>query len=292
MMGRWYVTSSEGCQLLNGKLAAEIAIRQARRVRVGRKVGKVIVTIFEPSYEDYTQVHVAAEISAARKVEIFSNAGVRCERYRIGNNSTIDEVEEFFSRCSDSVEVTAVIVQSPVPPKFIAAMSALSDLKDLDCVVEGRGPSATASAVATLARPFLSAGATTAVIGGAGRVGGAITSSLIAQGCNPTVIELGDNLAQIADFDVVISAVGQPSLIGPIYMKPRHALLLDVGFSVVVRGEDIAFLGDFCPSSYKYSEHASPVPGGVGPVQIASLLERLLGLIGHQSESWEDYYLG
>ncbi len=73
--------------------------------------------------------------------------------------------------------------------------------------------------------------------------------------------------------DVLISCTGQPHLIKPNWVKP-NLIAIDVGISKV-NGKTA---GDFDPHVYQLAKIALPVPGGIGPITIVSLLENSLDL--------------
>ncbi|WP_293932115.1 hypothetical protein [Iodobacter sp.] len=85
-------------------------------------------------------------------------------------------------------------------------------------------------------------------------------------------LDIGSNLFQLSDVDIVISAVGKKNLILPKHLYTHKKLLIDVGFQYdesVNQG-----FGDFSQSCYEYSTFHTPVPGGIGPLQVLTLLER------------------
>lgn len=76
--------------------------------------------------------------------------------------------------------------------------------------------------------------------------------------------------------DILISAVGKPSLVKPDWVKPE-AILIDVGISRIMQQESTAKLqGDIAPEAYEIASYITPVPGGVGPVNVACLMRNVL----------------
>jgi methylenetetrahydrofolate dehydrogenase (NADP+)/methenyltetrahydrofolate cyclohydrolase len=73
--------------------------------------------------------------------------------------------------------------------------------------------------------------------------------------------------------DVLVAAVGRPGLVGREHVRPG-AVVIDVGINRTAEGKLVGDV-DFAAAS----EHASwitPMPGGVGPMTIACLLENTL----------------
>lgn len=88
-----------------------------------------------------------------------------------------------------------------------------------------------------------------------------------------TELDAGDDLRRVADADIVISTAGSPHLLTRDHLGERHRLVVDAGFSP--RGDRVVF-GDVHPNAVTIPQYLTPVPGGVGPVEMAVLMERLV----------------
>ena len=75
---------------------------------------------------------------------------------------------------------------------------------------------------------------------------------------------MGDDLARLKDFDVVISATGQPGLVKASMVK-EGVVAVDLGYPKA----------DFDDGVKEKASVITPVPGGVGPVTVLSLFENL-----------------
>ncbi len=115
-----------------------------------------------------------------------------------------------------------------------------------------------------------------AVIGSQGAVGKPLVHFLKQKTTNIFEIDLETKKPKkfTNQADVVISCTGQPHLIKPNWVKPG-LISIDVGISKV-NGK---IAGDFDPKVYQLSSLAVPVPGGIGPVTIISLLKNSLELL-------------
>ncbi len=71
--------------------------------------------------------------------------------------------------------------------------------------------------------------------------------------------------------DIVVAAIGQSHFLKASMIK-EGAVLLDVGISRSADGLD----GDICPGAYEVAGHVSPMPGGVGPMTRAMLLQNVV----------------
>lgn len=75
----------------------------------------------------------------------------------------------------------------------------------------------------------------------------------------------------IAEHDIIIVAIGKPEWVKKAWLLP-HQVVIDVG---IHRRED-GLCGDVEKEAYEYVHNATPVPGGVGPMTIASLFENTM----------------
>ena len=82
----------------------------------------------------------------------------------------------------------------------------------------------------------------------------------------------------------VVSASGVPRLVDERHLKPKHKLVVDSGF---VPLPNQLVIGDVKRSAYNIPQNITPVPNGVGPMQMAVLLERIIELAGLEIEKWD-----
>jgi methylenetetrahydrofolate dehydrogenase (NADP+) / methenyltetrahydrofolate cyclohydrolase len=117
-----------------------------------------------------------------------------------------------------------------------------------------------------------------AVVGSSGFFGKEIVSWLDMIGVRFMPFDIGDSLHEVKRANIVVSAVGKPGLISDKHLKSDTFLLIDLGFRYDVGVG--SFLGDFDRSAYCSTEYFTPVPGGVGPLNVLTLLERAVRTIG------------
>ncbi|RJQ36558.1 bifunctional 5,10-methylenetetrahydrofolate dehydrogenase/5,10-methenyltetrahydrofolate cyclohydrolase [Candidatus Microgenomates bacterium] len=114
------------------------------------------------------------------------------------------------------------------------------------------------------------------IVIGKGATGGGPTAALLKKlGANPQVIDSKTKNPEelTKEADIVISAVGRPNIIKPEMIK-KGVILITVGMS---KGGDGKLHGDYNEEEIKdITSFYTPVPGGVGPVNVAMLLENLV----------------
>ncbi|MFA6272157.1 MAG: bifunctional 5,10-methylenetetrahydrofolate dehydrogenase/5,10-methenyltetrahydrofolate cyclohydrolase [Patescibacteria group bacterium] len=86
----------------------------------------------------------------------------------------------------------------------------------------------------------------------------------------------GRKIDAVKNMDIVISALGKPHFIQSKHIK-KGAIVIDVGYNR--KGKKV--VGDVHPSVIKKAGYLSPVPGGVGPMTVAMLLENTYQLAKH-----------
>jgi methylenetetrahydrofolate dehydrogenase (NADP+)/methenyltetrahydrofolate cyclohydrolase len=113
------------------------------------------------------------------------------------------------------------------------------------------------------------------VIGVSNHVGRPLILELLLAGCSTTGCHrfTRDLAAEVRQADIVVSAAGRPGLVRGEWIKPG-AVVIDVGIN---RLEDGRLVGDieFEPARERAS-WITPVPGGVGPMTVATLMENTL----------------
>ncbi len=88
------------------------------------------------------------------------------------------------------------------------------------------------------------------------------------------VIEAHDDLGLLRQCNTIVSSTGVPGLLRPGALDARHRIIIDVGFTPV-SSDPLIVLGDVNPAAVPPDAYYTPVPGGIGPMQIAILLERI-----------------
>lgn len=113
------------------------------------------------------------------------------------------------------------------------------------------------------------------VVGASNHVGRPMALELLLAGCTVTVCHSAtrDLAGEVGRADIVVAAVGRPEMVKGAWIKPG-AMVVDIGIN---RLDDGRLVGDVEFAAAK--EHAgwiSPVPGGVGPMTVATLLRNTL----------------
>jgi len=205
--------------------------------------------------------------------------GAELDIYRIPEKVKLDDLILLIDTLNTDKTVQGIMIQLPLPGEISNHKSQITNsiapAKDVDGL---RSDSIflhpTSKAVmdilrlALKARPLKQEGLRVVVIGATGMVGTPLVKELKIQGYK--VIECDTKTptlkGETLQGDIVISCAGVPNLIMDDMVKPG-AIVIDVGSP---RG-DVDF-----DLVVKIASFITPVPGGVGPVTISSLLENLV----------------
>jgi methylenetetrahydrofolate dehydrogenase (NADP+)/methenyltetrahydrofolate cyclohydrolase len=185
--------------------------------------------------------------------------------------------------------VDGILVQLPLPPplRARAVIEALNPAKDVDglhpvnagLLQEGRAllapctPRGVMRLLADAQVPL--AGAKAVVLGRSVLVGKPVAAMLLSADATVTVAHsrTQDLAAECRSADVLVAAVGRPCLVQGDWIKPGAAVM-DVGINRIADGSLVGDV-DFAACAER-AGWITPVPGGLGPMTIACLLENTL----------------
>jgi len=268
---------------------AEVAAEVAELARGGTTVGLATVLVGD---DPASAVYVRNKHRAAAAV------GMRSIDEHLPAGTSQAEVEGLIDRLNADPDVHGIIVQLPLPAALDgqAAVERVDPAKDADglhpfnlgLLVLGRpGPvPATPAGILRILRHYdvETAGRTAVVVGRSFLVGRPLALLLGAKGVDATVVQAHSRTRDLAGVcrtgDILVAAVGRPRMFDASYVK-EGAVVVDVGINRV----DGALVGDVDTASVAEVAGAlTPVPGGVGPMTIASLLANTVMLARRRTE--------
>ena len=231
-------------------------------------------------------------------------AGILAEVFQLSGDTTQDELRTLISELNTDARFHGVIVQLPLPPQVgegavIEAVDPAKDVDGLHPMNMGRllagdplfVPATPAGIQQMLLRSgFDPEGAHVVVCGRSNIVGKPLAGLLMQRraGANATVTVCHTGTRDLAEIarraDILVAAVGRPRFIGADMVRDG-AVVIDVGINRVEapeRKSGYRLVGDvdFGPVAEKAAA-ISPVPGGVGPMTIAMLLDNTLKAARH-----------
>jgi methylenetetrahydrofolate dehydrogenase (NADP+)/methenyltetrahydrofolate cyclohydrolase len=209
-----------------------------------------------------------------------AKVGISSRKTELGAGITTAELVSRIKALSDDPAVDGILLQHPVPAGIDerAAFEAIAPDKDVDGVTrtsfatmafaEGGFESATPGGIMALldAYGIPLAGKHAVVVGRSPILGKPAGMLLLARDatvtyCHSRTPALGD---RVAEADVVVAAAGRPGLVRGEWIKPG-AVVVDAGYAD--NTGDVEF-----EAAAERASYITPVPGGVGPMTIATLL--------------------
>jgi methylenetetrahydrofolate dehydrogenase (NADP+)/methenyltetrahydrofolate cyclohydrolase len=283
-----------GAGIIDGKAVAArvragVAARVAELVAQGRPApGLAVVLVGD---DPASQVYVRNKARATREVGLVSI------EHKLPATAGEAELLDLVGELNRRPDVHGILVQFPVPKhidmvKVIEAIDPAKDVDGLHPVNAGRlasGGKALAPCTPTgclilarSVRPDL-AGLEAVVIGRSNLVGRPVAQLLLNANCTVTLAHsrTRDLPAVARRADLLIAAVGRPGMVRGDWIKPG-AVVIDVGINRVAGpdGKD-RLVGDVAFEEARSVAGAiTPVPGGVGPMTIACLLQNTLQAAG------------
>lgn len=212
--------------------------------------------------------------------------GISGQIHYLSQDSTTRDITDLIDKLNQDSLVTGLMVQLPLPSQIdtTQVLMAIDPLKDADglspinlgLLFQKKNiaiPSATSLGIMKLLEEYnidLS-GKNAVIIGRSPDVSLPLFAQLMDKNCTVTICHsFTKNLSEItSQADILISAIGKPNFLGREFVK-KNAVIIDVGYaSDPTTGKTT---GDFDFEQVKdLVSFITPVPGGVGPMTIASL---------------------
>nr|WP_288467430.1 bifunctional methylenetetrahydrofolate dehydrogenase/methenyltetrahydrofolate cyclohydrolase FolD [uncultured Pseudomonas sp.] len=278
-------------QLIDGKtIAANIRQQIAQRVAERREQGlrapglAVILVGSDPA----SQVYVAHKRKDCEEVGFISRA------YDLSAETSQDELRDLIDSLNEDASIDGILLQLPLPAHLDASLLLERIRPDKD--VDGFHPYNIGRLAQRmpLLRPCTPKGIMTllastgqdlygmhaVVVGASNIVGRPMAMELLLGGCTVTVTHrfTKDLAGHVAQADIVVVAAGKPGLVKGEWIK-EGAIVIDVGIN---RQADGKLIGDVVyETALPRAGWITPVPGGVGPMTRACLLENTLHAAEH-----------
>lgn len=273
-------------QIIDGKAVAQstrqqVALRVQQRLAAGKRAPCLAVVLV--GMDAASQVYVGSKRKACEEVGFVSFS------YDLPASTTQQELFDLIDSLNADQKVDGILVQLPLPAGLDASaiLERIHPLKDVDGFhpynigrLAQRMPALRPCTPKGIIKLLQSTGIQirgmdAVVVGASNIVGRPMALELLLAGCTTTVChKFTKQLEQhVRRADLVVVAVGKPEFIPGDWIKPG-ALVIDVGINRLESGK---LVGDV--EFDKAKEHArfiTPVPGGVGPMTVACLIENTL----------------
>jgi methylenetetrahydrofolate dehydrogenase (NADP+) / methenyltetrahydrofolate cyclohydrolase len=265
---------------LRGRLATEVAALKAQH---GFVPGLAVVLVGEDP---------ASQVYVRNKAKQTSEVGMASFEHKLGKETGQAELLALVERLNADPAVNGILVQLPLPKQIDpqAVLDAIDPAKDVDGFhVVNAGKLATGGKALVPCTPLgclmllkdrlgdLS-GKRAVVVGRSNIVGKPMAQLLLGESCTVTIAHsrTRDLAGECRRAEILIAAVGKPEMIRGDWIQPG-ATVIDVGINRIERDGKTKLVGDVAyDEAVKVAGAITPVPGGVGPMTIAVLLQNTL----------------
>nr|VFJ89762.1 MAG: methenyltetrahydrofolate cyclohydrolase /5,10-methylenetetrahydrofolate dehydrogenase (NADP+) [Candidatus Kentron sp. H]VFJ91308.1 MAG: methenyltetrahydrofolate cyclohydrolase /5,10-methylenetetrahydrofolate dehydrogenase (NADP+) [Candidatus Kentron sp. H]VFJ97826.1 MAG: methenyltetrahydrofolate cyclohydrolase /5,10-methylenetetrahydrofolate dehydrogenase (NADP+) [Candidatus Kentron sp. H] len=269
-------------QLLDGRIIARrllgtVRERVALRVEGGlSRPGLAVILVGEDP---------ASRIYVRNKRRACEETGIRSAAYDLPANVRQNALLDLIDTLNEDPEIHGILVQLPLPEHIDAEaiIERVLPTKDVDgfhpynmgrlalgmAALRPCTPQGIMTLLSTTGEPLK--GRDAVVVGHSLIVGRPMLLALLAADCTVTIChrETRDLAAKVRDAEILVVSVGKPGLIPGLWIR-EGAIVIDVGINRLPGGKivgDVAF-----EAARKRAAWITPVPGGVGPMTVATLL--------------------
>ncbi|HFC54377.1 MAG TPA: bifunctional methylenetetrahydrofolate dehydrogenase/methenyltetrahydrofolate cyclohydrolase FolD [Gammaproteobacteria bacterium] len=273
-------------QIIDGKSIARqlrnrIGQQVAQRAERGlRPPGLAVILVGE---DPASQVYVGHKRKACQE------AGIKSVSYDLPADIPQQELLDLIDRLNTAQEIDGILVQLPLPEHIDSetVIERIHPDKDVDGfhpynmgrlalrlpILRPCTPFGVMTLLESTGQPIR--GQHAVVVGASNIVGRPMSLELLLAGCTVTICHrfTRDLPAQVERADILVVGVGKPGLIKGEWIKPG-ATVIDVGINRTSEGKlvgDVEF-----DAARKRAGWITPVPGGVGPMTVATLLQNTL----------------
>lgn len=273
-------------QIIDGKSIAQqlrqkVAQQVAQRTEKGmRAPGLAVILVGE---DPASQVYVGHKRKACQE------AGIHSVSYDLPADTPQQELLDLIDRLNAAQEIDGILVQLPLPDHIDAEtiIERIHPSKDVDGfhpynmgrlalripILRPCTPYGVMTLLEKIGEPIR--GRNAVVVGASNIVGRPMSLELLLAGCTVTICHrfTHDLAEQVRHAEILVVGVGKPGLIKGEWIRPG-AIVVDVGINRTAEGRlvgDVEF-----ESARQRARWITPVPGGVGPMTVATLLQNTL----------------
>ncbi|ATZ10949.1 bifunctional methylenetetrahydrofolate dehydrogenase/methenyltetrahydrofolate cyclohydrolase FolD [Erwinia amylovora] len=273
-------------KIIDGKTIAqqvrnEVAGLVQQRVAAGKRAPGLAVVLVGDN--PASQIYVGSKRRACEEVGFLSRS------YDLPATTSEAQLLDLIAELNNDGEIDGILVQLPLPAGIdnTKVLEHISPAKDVDGFhpynvgrLCQRAPTlrpCTPRGIVTLLERYQidTFGLNAVVVGASNIVGRPMSMELLLAGCTTTVTHrfTKDLRQHIENADLLVVAVGKPGFIPGDWIKPG-AIVIDVGINRLENGKVVGDV-DFDQASER-AAWITPVPGGVGPMTVATLIQNTL----------------
>jgi len=231
----------------------------------------------------------ASRLYVGSKRKACEEVGFKSISYDLPEETTQNELMALVSQLNDDESIDGILVQLPLPPQLDAnpILDQIKPDKDVDGfhpfnlgklaqrtpLLESCTPKGIMTLLESTGTDFH--GKEAVVVGASNHVGRPMALELLLAGCTTTVAHkfTKDLESHVSRAEILVVAVGKPEFIPGNWIK-EGAIVIDVGINRLESGNLVGDV-EFAKAKEK-AGWITPVPGGVGPMTVATLMQNTL----------------
>lgn len=266
---------------LSKNIKANIATKIAGHITQGKRApGLAVILVGE---NPASQVYVGSKRRSCEEIGIFSKS------YDLPETTSESELLSLIDELNHDNAIDGILVQLPLPKQIDSTkvIEAIAPHKDVDGFhpynvgrLCQRIPTLRSCTPYGVMKLLESTGVNlygkhAVIVGASNIVGRPMALELLLGGCTVTVTHrfTQDLESHVRQADILVVAVGKPEFISGKWIK-EGAIVIDVGIN---RGADGKLKGDVdFAAAAERADFITPVPGGVGPMTVAMLMQNTL----------------
>lgn len=255
---------------LNGsELAGFIKERQAKQVRALRQAWHINPRLAIVTDVENTVIETYMRLKQRYGADIL----IDVEIHRVPAGGALEVIQELNNRD----DVQGIILQLPIsnPDQTEELLESIREDKDVDglrkrAIFQAATPTAISWLLAGYGVDLK--GKNVAIVGRGRLVGAPLEKMWLKSGVDVTVFEKGDDLSQLINYDIIVSATGVPGLIKSQMIKPK-TVVVDAGTA----SENGKIVGDVSEEVRQRNDVIiTPKKGGVGPLTVSALFDNVI----------------
>ncbi|ACL30279.1 bifunctional methylenetetrahydrofolate dehydrogenase/methenyltetrahydrofolate cyclohydrolase FolD [Buchnera aphidicola] len=267
------------------KIAKKIELKILKKVKQRKKNGERIPGLAMILVGN----HIPSQIYVNKKKIACKNVGFFSECWNLPSNINEKEILNIISKLNENKNIDGILIQLPLPPQInhMKILSSIVPDKDVDgfhpyntgslCQRTPKLRACTPKGIITMLKynKIKTHGLHAVMVGASNIVGRPMSLELLLAGCTTTVTHrFTKNLKDhVQNADLLIVAVGKANFLKGSWIK-TGSIVIDVGINRLKNGKvvgDVEF-----KTAYLRASYITPVPGGVGPMTVATLLQNTL----------------
>ena len=264
----------------------------AKKIRENLK--KEALKIKEKGINPYLAVIMVGDNDASKvyvrnKSKACEEIGIKFKEYLLPKNTKQSELLELIQKLNEDKKVNGILLQSPIPKplNIQQAFNTIKPEKDVDgfnpynvgnlCIGQDGFIPCTPRGIMKMFEEYKIEidGKKVAIIGRSNIVGKPMAQCMLSKNATVTIChsKTRELKQEVKDADIIISAAGKQNIVTEDMVK-ENAVIIDVGMN---RNKDGKLCGDVdFENLKKKASYITPVPGGVGPMTIAMLMENVI----------------